>query len=212
MIVTGAGGGSDGRRQSLGSTPSALVDAARPAPKAGAPDFAVRQVRLMDYWIVRAGVVVSEPDTEQPPERTWVERPITVSCCGGFAEILVATALGPHAPVSVPTATLLSDRLVPERTCPVQGSPCAITPAHNVLPLNFTDEIETVPVPLMLPAMLAVQPTAIPDLVNVVEPVKLIGPAGETVTANASGQAATNNANAALTGMSLKLFIWKTSL
>lgn len=119
--------------------------------------------------------------------------------------------LGSHAPSSVWTATPLSDRLVVDRTWPVHGRPVAVTPAHKALPLKLADVIEIAPALVTEPTMFAEQPTAMPDFVNVVEPVKLIEPAGETVTANAEAEAAMYNANAAPTGMSLKLFMSSTS-
>lgn len=128
-----------------------------------------------------------------------------------FSVMLALTVLGPQLPKAVSTATPLSERLVVDETCPDHGNDVGVTSEQRLLPVNLADVMLMPPAAVTLPAIVAVQLMAMPDFVSVVEPVKLIGPAGETVTAYADAEAARNNANAAPTGMSLKLFMLRTS-
>jgi hypothetical protein len=98
--------------------------------------------------------------------------------------MLAATALGPHAPKSVLTATLFNVRLVVVFTFPVQGKPVGVTPAHSEEePANFAELIVIAPALVTEPVIVAVQLTETIPFVRVVAPVRLIEPAGDTVTA-----------------------------
>jgi hypothetical protein len=136
---------------------------------------------------------------------------MVVSRCAAFSATLAVSELGPQVPRGEVTATPLSVRPLVEFTWPDHGKPEGVTAEHNAWPVNLADVILTSPVLVMLPTKLVVHTSGMAPFTSVVAPSRLIGPAGETVTAKAGVDAATNNANAAPTGMSLRRFIERTS-
>jgi hypothetical protein len=198
----------DGTNPSKPRKPAAHT--ARPSRAAGTPS--IRDA----YCTWNFGDVRTVPATVQSGVSTEL-----LNARDEFASLqVVTTLLGPHVPSSVTfTFTLLIDNCVVLSACPVHGDALLALPLiseHVAPPVNVVDVMLTMPVDVIVPLKVAVQPALIAPLLRFVSPVAENGSpfgfigwpsARETVTAKAGAAETAVKATAATSDTILRMLI-----